>query len=246
MVCFFLAGKLSINECLDGGDLDCTIMMQMVRTLQNQLRAANHSVDEFISERPEETERPWRYLSDKSTFINRRVFSGADYNRLFVDGSPPCVSRLHQRYDFTSVADPTQVFSIDAGTTTYVTCGDYASRLSCASKLDAALAPFEAGDHFKASDPTRDEFCDVLRCVAAWTLEENRCSEEIVVVALGTTSAHCGVFRSIDHLVQQIKRSNIFSPVCTEFASRRGESGDLAVRVGFGLRKLVEHTFGEL
>lgn len=241
MVSFFLAGKLSIDECLDGEDLDCTIMMLVVRTLQNRLRATNYRVDEFISERPEETQRPWRYLSENSAFINRRVFSGADYDRLFVDDSPPCVSRLHQRLDFASVADPKEVFSIDAGTTTYVTCGDYASRLRCASKLNAALAPFEAGDHFKASDPTRDEFRDVLRCVAAWTLEENRCSEELVVVALGTTVAHCGVFKSIDHLVEDISTS--LSSVSTEFAPKNPERGDLAVRTGFSLRKLFEGTF---
>ena len=245
MVSFFLSGKLSIEEWLDGGDLDCTIMMLMVQPLQNQLRAAKYRVDEFISERPKETNRPWRYLSDKSAFIDRRVFSGADYNRLFVDGSPPCVSKLHQRYDLASVADPKQVFSIDAGTTTYVTCGDYASRLSCASKLNAALADFEKEEHFKASDPTGDEFCAILRCVAAWTLEENCCSEQIVVVALGTTTAHCAVFNSVDHLVQEIRQNNTLG-VCAEFVSGQRKEGDLAVRAGFNLRKLVERTFGEL
>lgn len=244
MVCFFLAGKLSIGT----EDLDCTMLMCMIRTLQRQLRDVGKRVDECISERPDETNpdtRPWRYLSDKSKFTERHVFSGGDHARLFGDGTPPTVSRMHSRYVFTSATVPGEQFSVDAGTVTYVTSGDFASRVKCAGILNAALADFKGtANLFKASDPVCDEFRAILRCVAAWALEQDRCCEDIVVVALGRTTAHCGVFRSLDQLVAEIKRKSGSDAVDSIF--KCDVDGDLAARTGFSLRKMLERNFKEL
>ena len=238
MVLFYLAGKLSLNT----SDVDCQVALQITRTLQENLRVKGFPVDECLSER--DSDCKYRYLSDKSEFIDRKVFSGGDYEMLFVDGKEPDVELDEEKncYVFTAKGAPDKQYSIGVGSTAYVTMGNYADRARCAAALTAMIS--ESSTVFNASDPVLDEFRAILRCAAAWTLEKDRCNEEIAVVALGTTSGYCAVFNSLVHLTREISSTASSRAVTAVFKSSKGyREGRLGSQVGIELSYLLTQCF---
>ena len=238
MVLFYVAGKLS----LDTPDDDCQVALHVIRALQASLRKQGYTVDECVSERDPELQH--RYLSDKSAFINRQVFSGGNVDDLFANGTVPDVewNEKQKCYVFTAKGNPEKMYTIAAGATAYVTTGEYANRIRVATQLTAMIEG--SGAVFRPSDPVLDEFGAILRCAAAWTLEKNRCNEEIVVVTLGRTSGFCAVFNSLVHIAQHLTSFQSSKAVTAVFKSdTESVDGRLGSQLSIELSQLLANVF---
>lgn len=218
------AGQLSV-DCLED-DTDVRRVHQMTDLI---FKAGGKNVKIFTSNRDPSPGRHFEYISEKPVPGTEpdpqeiRSFSGRDYDELFCEGPETpykiVFDKEHSNFKFVHPAlflDGQTVFTVDQGEVVKVTTGRFQQRKEIAEYFnnefrikfghvdDVDETPLGL-PYFYAADPVKEEFGEMMKRAAMMLIANNNFSSQILLIAMGSSTAFVGLFNDVHDLLHSIQ-----------------------------------------
>lgn len=218
-----LAGMPSVPSLKDKPDV--SRVLQMTKII---LEAGGENVKISTSNRNPPPGRHFEHISEKPVpgtepkKSETGSFSGRDYDELFCEGPETPfeinfdkhreIFEFVHRDFFTDKPDEPVGLHVHPGAVVKVTKGNFEKRKKIAELLNKKFCSviFREVDsddypYFYAADPIKDEFGEMMRRASMLMIDENKFSSQILLIAMGSSTAFVGLFDDVRDLILSIQ-----------------------------------------